>query len=497
MQSSLIEIVQARFRASNSNKQSHALVIGDVMLDKYLIGDVERISPEAPVPVLHLKDERHCAGGAANVAANLVGLGLYCTLVGLVGSDAECEALETALSSQGIHASLLKVHGHSTIVKTRVVTKNQQMLRIDRERRFELTNNLLMELVARVDSIFEQNPNVIVLSDYAKGILSVGLCQHVIKKAKCLGIPVVVDPKGRDFTKYRGATTITPNRLEAIQACDLGVPDFGNTDIDSLILACERLCARLELDFFVLTRSEEGITLIEPGKESSHFPVHAKQVFDVSGAGDTVIATIAACLAGRVSHSDAMILANTAASVVVGKVGTAPILSKELLDVLQEENILGQAGKVCELDVLLQRIDKWRHQADRIVFTNGCFDLLHAGHVTYLESAKRRGDKLVVGLNTDRSVRDLKGPQRPVIHEQDRARVLAALECVDAVVLFDEDTLINLINTIRPDVLAKGSDYREYQVVGSHEVHEWGGEVALIPIMEGRSTSQIITKLSC
>jgi D-beta-D-heptose 7-phosphate kinase/D-beta-D-heptose 1-phosphate adenosyltransferase len=472
MKTALIKIIKNGFKTPALSGPLHAVVIGDVILDCYLNGDVDRISPEAPVPILHLRDEYCRAGGAANVAANLTGLGLRCSLIGLVGDDIEGETLMQVLSRQGISPSLHTAQNHRTIVKTRVTTRNQQLLRIDRESRFELSERSLIEFLECIDVIIEQRPDVIVLSDYAKGTLTATVCQQIISRAKLYDIPVVVDPKGRDYEKYRGATAVTPNRREAIEACKLDISDFRQGSMTQLISACAQLCAALELDFLVLTRSEEGMTLLEPGKAPVDFPAIAKQVFDVSGAGDTVIATIAASLAGRLALPDAMFLANTAASVVVGKVGTAPILSKELLDVLQEEDILEQAGKVCELEVLLQRIDRWRRQGYRIVFTNGCFDLLHAGHVTYLEAAKLRGDKLVVGVNTDRSLRALKRPQRRVIREQDRARVLAALECVDSIVLFDDDAPINLINAIRPDVLVEGSDYREDQGVGSIEVHE-------------------------
>jgi D-beta-D-heptose 7-phosphate kinase/D-beta-D-heptose 1-phosphate adenosyltransferase len=304
-----------------------------------------------------------------------------------------------------------------------------------------------------------------------------------------LNIPVLVDPKGRDYSKYAGATALTPNKRETADACGVSVHDS-----EALLTAAARLRESLKLDFLAVTRSEEGVSLIEES-HTLHIPATAKQVFDVSGAGDTVIATLAAGLIAGLERRQALHLANLAAGVVVGKVGTAPIKYEELLRELTVEDSTQQANKVCTLEALLTRVAGWRAAGQKIVFTNGCFDLLHAGHVTYLEGARNLGDRLIVGLNTDRSVSALKGPTRPVIHEADRARVMAALESVDAVVLFDEDTPLDLIRAIRPDVLAKGSDYSEDQVVGGSDVKSWGGRVALVDLVPGRSTTKIIGKL--
>jgi D-beta-D-heptose 7-phosphate kinase/D-beta-D-heptose 1-phosphate adenosyltransferase len=339
------------------------------------------------------------------------------------------------------------------------------------------------------------NPNIrccwIVSLKRSQGgrVLSETVCQAVIAQAKTLNIPVLIDPKGRDYTKYKGATGLTPNKKEISEVCGIDA-----SDIDMLLQAATKLKDSLSLDFLAVTRGEEGITLLKE-QEPLHFPAVAKQVFDVSGAGDTVIATLAAGLTHGLDYSQSFELANIAAGIVVGKVGTVPISRDELLAELISQDSAEQADKICEPEELLARVKQWKKQNMRIVFTNGCFDLLHAGHVTYLEAAKKTGDKLILGLNTDRSVRALKGPTRPVIHESDRARVLAALEAVDAVILFDEDTPLDLIYTLRPDVIVKGSDYSEDEVVGGKEVKSWGGRVALIDIVPGRSTSNIIKKL--
>lgn len=485
MRETLIEAVKHRFVAEHRT----ALVIGDLMLDRYLIGEVERISPEAPVPVVLLKQENERAGGAANVAANLSLLGIRTTMAGIIGDDAEGRALLDMLRELNIDSAIVTSQQRPTVTKTRILGGHQQMMRLDKESRLAFTESENNALHEQVSQAIAQKPDVIILSDYAKGVLSDALCQAVIAQAKALGIPVLVDPKGRDYTKYQGATALTPNKKETSEACGIDA-----MDTDRLLQAAADLRDHLGLVFLAVTRGEEGISLLEQN-EAIHIPAAAKQVFDVSGAGDTVIATLAAGLVHGLSHRQAFELANIAAGIVVGKVGTVPVNREELLAELISQDSVEQADKICELETLLGRVRQWRQQKKRIVFTNGCFDLLHAGHVTYLEAARKTGDKLILGLNTDRSVSALKGPSRPVIHEADRARVLAALEAVDAVILFDEDTPLQLIDAIRPDVIVKGSDYSEDQVVGGKEVKSWGGKVALIDIVPGRSTSNIIEKL--
>jgi D-beta-D-heptose 7-phosphate kinase/D-beta-D-heptose 1-phosphate adenosyltransferase len=483
MNSSLAKLVQH----FGENKQ-HVLVIGDVMLDRYLIGDVNRISPEAPVPVLLIKSEQHCAGGAANVAANLALLGIHTRMVGLIGQDNEASLLLNAMHVHGIDTqAMIKTSARPTIAKTRILGGHQQMMRLDQEITGELSASEATHVTKAIQAALEQRPSLIILSDYAKGLLTEEICQHVIQHCRQQNIPVLVDPKGRNYRKYRGATALTPNKKETAEACDTHVND------PALIEKAGALKSSLSLDFLAVTRGEEGISLITG--QTEHLGATAKQVFDVSGAGDTVIATLAAGLIHGLPPLESLSLANIAAGVVVGKVGTVPITKADLVDALATAQGSEQAHKVSELPDLLQKVSAWKQQGQKIVFTNGCFDLLHAGHVTYLEGAKKRGDKLILGLNTDRSVSALKGPTRPVVNENDRARVLAALESVDAVILFDEDTPLTLINAIKPDVIAKGSDYTADQVVGGQQVLSWGGEIALIDLVEGRSTSNLIKKM--
>ena len=487
MRESFLHTIQQRF----GHDPVWILVIGDLMLDRYLFGDVQRISPEAPVPVVLLKSEDERAGGAANVAANLLGLGISTRIAGIVGEDREANTLlglmqDIGADTRHVYRSTLR----PTITKTRILGGHQQMMRLDQEDASAFAAEENAALQASISQALADRPAAVILSDYAKGVLSETVCHAVIAQAQAAGIPVLVDPKGRDYSKYQGATGLTPNKRETAEACNVAIQDN-----PALLAAAEQLRRTLKLDFLAVTRGEEGITVLD-AQGSTHLTATARQVYDVSGAGDTVISTLTAGLAHGLALNDAIELANIAAGIVVGKVGTVPINKAELEHELQSQQSAAQADKVCTLESLLARVQTWRNRGERIVFTNGCFDLLHAGHVTYLEAARNTGDRLVLGLNTDRSVSALKGPTRPVIHEQDRARVLAALESVDAVILFDEDTPISLINAVRPDVIVKGSDYTEEQVVGGAEVKSWGGKIALIDVVPGRSTSNIIQKLA-
>lgn len=465
------------------------LVVGDLMLDRYLWGQVGRISPEAPVPVLQLSQETETAGGAANVARNLRGLGLQVSIAGVTGEDLNRQRLLQQLSGQGAEISaVLADPTRPTTTKTRLLGNHQQMLRIDDERVAPLGAELEDRLFALIERQLSAAA-VLVLSDYAKGVLFGGLCQRLINAAREHGIPVLVDPKGRDFTRYLGASLITPNRAELAQAASIG-----SADLEHLAAVASRMRAELQLERLILTLGELGLLVIEPGAQT-RIPAVAREVFDVSGAGDTVIATLAAALGAGLDPVDSAHLANLAAGVVVAKVGTAAVSLSELEHAIRNEVALEQAAKLCTLPELQARVRAWQSRGERVVFTNGCFDLLHAGHVTYLEQARRYGQRLIIGLNSDRSVCDLKGPERPLIGEQDRARVLAALASVDAVVLFDEDTPLNLIEALRPDILAKGADYRPDQVVGAEQVRGWGGELVLVPLLEERSTSGIIRRM--
>ncbi|WP_047534169.1 bifunctional D-glycero-beta-D-manno-heptose-7-phosphate kinase/D-glycero-beta-D-manno-heptose 1-phosphate adenylyltransferase HldE [Methylotenera sp. N17] len=478
----------SRVKQFGQTKQ-HALVIGDVMLDRYLIGEVSRISPEAPVPVVLLKKQNERAGGASNVAANLALLGVQTHILGCIGQDTEGKSLMQLMQASGIDTQGMVTSSHRpTIAKTRVLGGHQQMMRLDQENSGVFNAEETSQILNAFQQALAKTPSIVVLSDYAKGLLSTTICQTIIQACQQANIPILVDPKGVDYSKYQGATALTPNKKETAEACHTNVNDV------ALIEKAQQLKSSLGLQFLAVTRSEEGITLLDD--TTHHLQAAAQQVFDVSGAGDTVIATLAAGLMHGLSPLDSLELANVAAGVVVGKVGTVPITKSDLIHALEDQRSNEQAHKICDLPELLEKVAVWKQAKQAIVFTNGCFDLLHAGHVTYLEAAKKRGDKLILGLNTDRSVSALKGPTRPVVNENDRARVLAALASVDAVILFDEDTPLNLIHAIQPNIIAKGSDYTADQVVGGKEVLSWGGEIALIDLVEGRSTSNLIKKMN-
>jgi D-beta-D-heptose 7-phosphate kinase/D-beta-D-heptose 1-phosphate adenosyltransferase len=463
------------------------LVVGDVMLDKYVWGEVERISPEAPVPVVRatLRDEK--PGGAANVAMNLAGLGAKVTLAGFAGGDLEQGVLESLLAEAGIQPSLVTVAKVPTTTKLRILSGNQQMMRLDVEAAPVFSDSDYRDLLDRVFCALT-DVAVVVLSDYAKGALTESICQAIIRKAREFGIPVLVDPKNRSFSRYRGATTICPNLKELSAATGEPV-----TELDRVFTSAQSHLQSLEMEFMAVTLGEKGIAVLRRDSRMLA-PAVVRQVYDVSGAGDTVIAVLALAMACGAPIETAVQLANIAAGIVVSKIGTVPIQREELLGALSAEILLHIDDKILALDRLLARVAAWRSSGERVVFTNGCFDILHIGHIRLLEQARRHGSRLIVGLNSDDSVRRLKGPLRPIVAESERATILAALSSVDAAIVFDESTPLQLIKAIRPDVLVKGGDYTEESVVGAPEVRAWGGRVELIPLVEGVSTTRVIAQ---
>jgi D-beta-D-heptose 7-phosphate kinase/D-beta-D-heptose 1-phosphate adenosyltransferase len=463
------------------------LVVGDVMLDKYVWGDVERISPEAPVPVVRSTRQSEQPGGAANVAVNLAGLGAQVTVVGFGGGDDDQYALEGLLRQARVRFSIVTCLGTPTTSKLRVLGGHQQLLRVDRETKAVYSTAAADNLLRRVSSALPES-SVVVLSDYAKGVLSDRVCRTIIAEARRFHVPVVVDPKGRDFERYRGATTICPNAKELATVTGESLGDLGR-----LLVAGQAMVSPLDVEYLLVTLSEKGVAILWPDSRL-HVPAAARQVYDVSGAGDTVVAIVAASLAAGAPIEAAVQLANVAAGIVISKVGTVPIERSELLGVLSEELQTGSDEKVMPADLLASRVAGWRSRGEQIVFTNGCFDLLHVGHITLLEQARRMGDRLIVAVNSDCSVRRLKGAGRPLVREQDRARILAALASVDAVVVFDESTPLHLIEALRPDVLVKGGDYAKDEVVGAAEVRGWGGRVELVPLVAGCSTTSLIER---
>jgi D-beta-D-heptose 7-phosphate kinase/D-beta-D-heptose 1-phosphate adenosyltransferase len=468
-------------------KKMHVLVIGDVMLDRYIWGDVERISPEAPVPIVRAGHRSDQAGGAANVAANIAGLGAQSTLIGFIGADDEGHCLQQCLSKAGVTGQLVTVSSHPTTSKLRILGGNQQILRLDVEKTGAFADDAYQQLLEDVARVLPE-ANAVILSDYAKGVLSEKICQSIIALARHNGVPVLVDPKHRSFERYRGATTICPNLSELIMAT--GMP---GESIEKMLEAGQTLVSELNLDYLTVTLSEKGIAILRKDDKKT-FPAVARQVYDVSGAGDTVIATLALSLASGLEIETAVQLANVTAGIVVSKVGTVPVTRDELLTSLMPEIELQAEEKVVALDRLKTRISAWRSKGEKVVFTNGCFDLLHIGHISLLQSARREGDRLIVAINSDQSVSGLKGPTRPIVRERERAYVLAALSVVDAVVIFGEETPLELIEALRPDVIVKGGDYNEDTVVGAREVRSWGGRVKIVPTVEGFSTTRLIER---
>ncbi|AJE20207.1 bifunctional D-glycero-beta-D-manno-heptose-7-phosphate kinase/D-glycero-beta-D-manno-heptose 1-phosphate adenylyltransferase HldE [Azotobacter chroococcum] len=462
-------------------ERSPVLVVGDVMLDRYWHGCTTRISPEAPVPVVKVEQMEDRPGGAANVALNIAALGGSASLVGVTGADEAADSLAQSLASAGVDVHFQRIASQPTIVKLRVLSRHQQLLRMDFEQPFATD---AAALAAEVEGLLD-GVRVLVLSDYGKGALQNH--QVLIQAARARGIPVLADPKGKDFSIYRGADLITPNLAEfenIVGRC---------ADEAELVAKGARLMAELELGALLVTRGEHGMTLLRPGHPALHLPARAREVFDVTGAGDTVISTLAAALAAGEELPQAVALANLAAGIVVGKLGTAAISAPELRRAVQREQ--GSERGVLGLEQLLLAIEDARAQGERIVFTNGCFDILHAGHVTYLEQARAQGDRLIVAVNDDASVTRLKGPGRPINSVDRRMAVLAGLGAVDWVVSFAEDTPERLLEQIRPDVLVKGGDYGVEQVVGADLVRAHGGEVRVLGLVENSSTTGIVEKI--
>ncbi len=458
---------------------ARVLVVGDLMLDRYWHGATSRISPEAPVPVVHVNHDEQRAGGAGNVALNIAALGAKASLMGFTGNDEAANSLRQILKQAGVLCLFEDVPDYPTITKLRVMSRHQQLIRLDFEDGFNRVDSdrLLHQFHAEM-----AEAQVVVLSDYGKGTLN--KVEQFIKLARMMKKPVLVDPKGNDFSIYRDATLITPNLSEfeaVVGRCD---------DEAQLVERGTNLLTGLNLEALLITRGEHGMTLLQAEGEPLHLPTHAREVFDVTGAGDTVISVLAASLAAKRELAEATMLANIGAGIVVGKMGTATVGPEELQYALQGQRAHHRG--VVSVDELLQAMRLAREEGEKIVMTNGCFDILHPGHVRYLQQARTLGDRLVVLVNSDASVRRLKGPERPVNALEQRMEMLAALECVDWVVSFDADTPKELIDRLLPDILVKGGDYEPDEIVGAKEVRANGGEVKILSFVEGHSTTSII-----
>ena len=464
------------------------LCVGDVMLDRFVYGAVQRVSPEAPIPILNIAKENAMPGGVGNVVRNVTALGGYAILIAAIGADHAGTELETMIINDPcVESRIIARADRVTTIKTRYISNGQQLLRTDEETAQKLDQTGERSVIAAINEALP-NTHVLVLSDYNKGVLTPAVLRAAIDGAKMRSIPVVVDPKGADFSKYSGAFLIKPNLHELAEATHMSVASH-----DNVVAAARYLLKTLDFGVVLVTRSEQGMTIVT-ASQVDNLSARTREVFDVSGAGDTVAATLALSLAAGHDVQLAGGLANVAAGVVVGKTGTAHILPDELRLAIRQNS--GLSPIVLDRLGTENRARYWRERGEIVGFTNGCFDLIHPGHVSLLKQARANCDHLIVGLNSDSSVRRLKGEGRPAQAEQARATVLSSLEMVDAVVIFDEDTPHNLIQAIRPDVLVKGADYTIEQVVGSDMVQRWGGRVVLAELEGGHSTSRMISRIT-
>lgn len=466
------------------NFSPNILVIGDLMIDHYLWGSCERISPEAPVQVVDIAKETTVLGGAGNVINNLRVLGAKVSVGSVIGDDNNGIELVRMLKNIGVDTNnIITLQGRKTSKKSRVIASSQQVLRYDKESKEDISKTASDEIINSLKETISDY-DAVVLSDYGKGVLSQDLCQGIIKLCNKEGVKVLVDPKGSDYSKYRGAYLLTPNKKEAITATSIDIKDK-----ESLKKALLKLKQECDLAISLITLSEDGIATYDD--EIKIFPTVAKEVFDVTGAGDTVIASIAFALSAGKSIEEAAAFANLAAGVVVGKIGSATVTLDEIEEYEATLHKSTSDAHIKSFEDIEAVVERYRKNGKKIVFTNGCFDILHVGHVKYLQEAKSFGDVLIVGLNSDASVSRLKGPTRPVNIAQDRAYLLAALEAVDFVVPFEDDTPHELIKMIKPDTLVKGGDYKGKDVVGT----EFAGELKLVDFVDGKSTTQTIKKI--
>ena len=455
-------------------------VMGDVMLDRYLFGLTDRVSPEAPVPIVSINETDERPGGAANVALNLSKIGVQTSLFGVIGGDAEGELLENLLTAENIKCNLKKIKDLNTTTKTRIQSRGQQLIRFDKDSSIEKEQSFEIEVNKNLSGI-----DAVIISDYAKGVTSA--IADIINVCHANDILMLVDPKGLDFGKYAGVDILTPNQAE-FEAI------VGKCDSDELLVEkALEMIKDLNLKALLITRSNKGMLLVRSDGAHNFLDTKARDVFDVTGAGDTVIAIFAAALATGVDILNAAKLANLAAGVVVGKIGAAYVNQRELQNQLSKSSGFNQG--VQSLAQLEKLINLSRRNSEKIIMTNGCFDILHAGHIAYLEEAKALGDKLIVAVNDDNSVRQLKGSKRPINSLDDRMRVLSGLTSVDWVISFSEDTPINLVEILQPDLLVKGGDYQIDEVIGGKEVIKNGGDVKILSFKKGFSSTSIIEKL--
>lgn len=473
-------------------KEVTVLVVGDIMLDRFIYGAAERISPEGPIPVLKISREAEMLGGAGNVLANLSGLKAGCKMISVIGDDDNGRKIRGIIRDLGYDDHGLVVDDRRpTTVKSRFIAQNQQLLRTDSEDTQEISKNIVQSLEEKIDDVIG-NVQALVISDYNKGVLAPEFIQSIFHKAKAHNVPVLVDPKRDDFAIYKGADFITPNKKELSEATSK-MAVRSDEDVEA---AAKALMTKAGIDTVIATRSEDGISVLQKGQDAFHIKTKVREVYDVSGAGDTVIAVLAASLGAGADVRAAAKLANKAGGIVVGKTGTASIQADEL----EHDNNHPAQAPALGWEAAKKQIAQWQEQGLKVGFTNGCFDIIHYGHVNYLNEAKARCDKLVLGLNSDASVKILKGPERPINDEKARASVMGALGSIDLVVLFgaekegEDNTPCGVIDTLRPDIIFKGGDYTVDQLPEAKIAMAYGGEIDIMPLYDGYSTTSIIEK---
>lgn len=465
------------------------LVIGDLMIDEYVWGEVDRISPEAPVQVVAVTGEDYTLGGAGNVINNLVTLDANVWAIGVIGNDTSGKLMLERLKDLNVDTSgVIAEPQRPSTIKTRVIAAHQHVLRIDRETRKEIARQTFSKLAVAAEKLIP-DAGAVLISDYGKGVITTAFLKKIIDCARKHQKPVIVDPKGFDYTKYSGASLVTPNKKEASQASGIEI-----TDTAALHKAGEKILASTGIERMLVTLGKDGMILFEPDQKPYKIDTKARQVFDVSGAGDTVVALLGLALAAGATYKEAMALANTAAGLVVGKVGTATV-SQDELDAALQPSFDSAALKQIPLAGLERLAADLKKKGQKIVLTNGCFDLLHAGHIALFRQAKSLGDVLIVAIDDDDSVRQIKGAGRPVIRAKERVKIIGALDVVDYVVVFPTDQLKWLIKTLQPDVLTKGGNYQQETVYGHEIVEQQGGRVALIPISDDISSTAIINQI--
>ena len=470
----------------NLFKKTKVFLVGDIMLDRYVFGKINRISPEAPVPIFLTESSKEVLGGSGNVLSNLISLGTRTSYLSVIGKDENGNKIKKLLKKLNFKSyNLIEDQFRKTTVKTRYISNSQQIIRVDEESSNGLLKKVENQFIKKIDKLLK-GKDVIVISDYNKGLLTRKICEYIIKKGNLLKIPTVIDPKNENFSIYKNSTLVTPNQLEASKISNINI--ISNYDTEK---CGKMIMKKYNIKNVLVTRGDKGLSLISK-KSSLHSPTISKEVYDVSGAGDTVLAVIASCLPNKIEDTKVLTLANKAAGKVIAKIGTSPISLQDLFD----SDLKTNNNKVFDIKTLCKKLDQDRKKGLKIGFTNGCFDVLHYGHISCIEKSRQYCDKLIVALNSDSSVKKLKGKNRPINNEFYRSKLISSLASCDYVIIFNEKTPLSIIKKIKPDLITKGGDYKNKKIVGEDEVKKWGGIVISLDFIKGLSSTKVIDKLN-